>query len=1201
MASRGLPKISAAIIEGIASIRRIRARRPRGLSRVWRERFTKALVVTSLLGLLPARSEAATSALLRLIRPGSAGITLPAQAPQAPTPPSRHETIGARKAAQEAVASYDVLHSFAGSDGANPYAGLIQATDGNFYGTTSVGGIWATGTVFKMDASGNITTLHSFAGSDGANPYAGLIQATDGNFYGTTFGGAGGYGTVFKMDASGNLTTLHSFAGSDGGDGANPSECLIQATDGNFYGTTRQGGAIGSGTVFKMDASGNLTTLHSFAGSDGAYPYARLIQATDGNFYGTTSEGGASGFGTVFKMDASGNVTTLHFFARSDGANPYAGLIQATDGNFYGTTYGGAVAGTVFKMDASGNLTTIHFFAVSDGANPYAGLIQATDGNFYGTTGYGGANGWGNVFEMDASGNLTTLHFFAVSDGANPYAGLIQAADGNFYGTTYGGGAGGYGTVFRMDASGNLTTIHSFSAPPPPPPPSPTTMIVVAPATPDGSNGWNVSNVHASVTATAPGGSVVAETRCVLDPTSPPAIFGDIPAGCAFAGAGADVSSEGVHVLYAASKDVAGNVETPVRAAFRIDRTAPTVTCGPTPVFLVGSAGGSVSATVTDATSGPAVSSISAAVTAGDAATAGTKSKSLTGLDNAGNSTIVACAYVVEFATAGAVFNCAGGDVPCLIAAIDAANANPDADTINLAAGTFTLTAVNNGFEGTANGLPIISSPITIRGAGAEATIIERDPLPTTPAFRILQVAISAIFTLESLTIRNGFLWSEPSQPGAGGGGIYNGGATTIDDCVIAGNVDYLGSGGDGIRNDNTLTLRGSRVESNGDVGTFFDESDGGGIFNSGTLIVDHSSITGNVTGEFGGGIRNNGTATISDSTIAGNQAGYCGGILASGSTTITNSAIVGNRAFGGSGSGGIYVVGGLTIENSTIARNSSDALFGGGSITVASGSVVINNSTIVDNETDGETLDDDRGAGIANLGGTVQVRNTIVARNTFFYNEGTIESDCGGITSLGHNLFGSGCSPLASDLTGDPGLDAGQDDGTPGNSHYPLLQTSQAVDAGDPVSCTLTDQLGHSRIDGDRDGVVVCDIGAIEFSPAATIVSDLASLAQVVTASKRTPAPGGPAGRFTVTATFTNTSSTSIHDPVFKVTQLSGENLLLNADGGPGGLGATLTPDVGADRILAPGESFTTRFVVGLQHRSQFTFLVDLWGVAGP
>ena len=266
-------------------------------------------------------------------------------------------------------------------------------------------------------------------------------------------------------------------------------------------------------------------------------------------------------------------------------------------------------------------------------------------------------------------------------------------------------------------------------------------------------------------------------------------------------------------MLYAASKDVAGNVETPVSAAFHIDKTPPTVTCGPTPVFLVGGAGGSVSATVDDTTSGPAVSPTSAAVTAGDVATAGTKSKSLTGLDNAGNSTTVGCAYVVELVTAGAVFNCAAGDVPCLIAAIDAANVNPDADTINLAAGTYTLTAANNAEGGNTNGLPIISSAITIRGAGAATTIIERDPAPTTPPFRILQVAVSAIFTLESLTIRNGFL-----QEGSGGGGIYNGGMTTIVDSVIANNVDYRGGGGGGIRNDSTLVLRGSRVENNGNA-----------------------------------------------------------------------------------------------------------------------------------------------------------------------------------------------------------------------------------------------------------------------------------------------------------------------------------------------------------------------------------------------
>jgi uncharacterized repeat protein (TIGR03803 family) len=306
-----------------------------------------------------------------------------------------------------------------------------------------------------MDASGNLTTLHSFANSGGANPIASLIQATDGNFYGTTQnGGASGLGTVFKMDASGNLTTLHSFAGSGG---AHPIASLIQATDSNFYGTTPNGGSSGFGTVFKMDASGNLTTLHSFAnGADGANPYAGLVQATDGNFYGTTQNGGASYSGTVFKMDASGNLTTLHSFANfGDGANPYAGLIQATDGNFYGTTQNGGAypnVGTVFKIDASGDLTTLHSFSGSDGANPTANLIQATDGNFYGTTQNGGASGIGTVFKMDASGNLTTLHSFFPPNSvfANFISGLIQATDGNLYGTTHRGGEGQGGVVFRL-------------------------------------------------------------------------------------------------------------------------------------------------------------------------------------------------------------------------------------------------------------------------------------------------------------------------------------------------------------------------------------------------------------------------------------------------------------------------------------------------------------------------------------------------------------------------------------------------------------------------------------------------------------------------------------------------------------------------------------------------------------------------------
>jgi uncharacterized repeat protein (TIGR03803 family) len=260
------------------------------------------------------------------------------------------------------------------SDGANPYGPLIQATDGSFYGTTTLGGIGA-GTIFRITPEGTLTTLHSFVGypTDGANPSGPLIQARDGNFYGTTAeGGAFGYcnsgcGTVFKITTRGILTTLHSFAIADGY--SPTSSALVQGADGSLYGTTPGGGAssncggLGCGTVFKITTRGTLTTLHSFAIADGNYPDGTLIQATDGNFYGTTSCGGAYagargscpiGSGTVFKITPGGALTTVYSFCAqptcSDGANPIAGLVQATDGDFYGTTEGGTNNGTVFSL-----------------------------------------------------------------------------------------------------------------------------------------------------------------------------------------------------------------------------------------------------------------------------------------------------------------------------------------------------------------------------------------------------------------------------------------------------------------------------------------------------------------------------------------------------------------------------------------------------------------------------------------------------------------------------------------------------------------------------------------------------------------------------------------------------------------------------------------------------------------------------------
>jgi uncharacterized repeat protein (TIGR03803 family) len=149
-----------------------------------------------------------------------------------------------------------MLHSFSGSpgEGANPVAGMVQGSDGNFYGTTGLGGEHYLGTAFKIDSAGNLTTLHSFSGSagEGADPLGGLVQAGDGNFYGTTsLGGAHYLGTIFKITPAGSLTTLYSLSGSPG-EGASSFSALVQGSDGNFYGTTPLGGAHYWGTVFKF-------------------------------------------------------------------------------------------------------------------------------------------------------------------------------------------------------------------------------------------------------------------------------------------------------------------------------------------------------------------------------------------------------------------------------------------------------------------------------------------------------------------------------------------------------------------------------------------------------------------------------------------------------------------------------------------------------------------------------------------------------------------------------------------------------------------------------------------------------------------------------------------------------------------------------------------------------------------------------------
>ena len=309
------------------------------------------------------------------------------------------------------------------ADGANPVAGLVQTSDGNLYGRAFDGGATGLGTVFKITAQGKLTTIYTFCAQgppcpNGSGPLGGLMQATDGNFYGTTqSGGAYFGGTVFKITPQGKLTTLHGFR--NRGDGLQPMGVLVQATDGNFYGTTSNGG-VGSncynynenycGTVFKITRNGKLTTLYTFCRqlncADGASPWAGVIQANDGNFYGTTSEGGTPNEGTVFRMTPAGKLTTLHTFCTQgncpDGGGPIAALVQATDGGLYSTTSGGGPLGygTVFKITPGGTLNTLFSFDSTNGCCPYAGLTQSTNGMFYSTTAGGGAANEGTIFSF---------------------------------------------------------------------------------------------------------------------------------------------------------------------------------------------------------------------------------------------------------------------------------------------------------------------------------------------------------------------------------------------------------------------------------------------------------------------------------------------------------------------------------------------------------------------------------------------------------------------------------------------------------------------------------------------------------------------------------------------------------------------------------------------------------------------------------
>lgn len=361
--------------------------------------------------------------------------------------------------------TFTTIFTFGGSDGQSPYGALIQGADGCLYGTTNSGGKYKSGTIFRITTTGELTTIHNFCSQadcpDGKSPSGGLVLATDGDFYGTTDeGGANNRGMIFQLTPEGVLSPIYSFCAQAGcPDGYNPGGNLVQASNGELYGTARNGGADSEGTLFGVTPSGIFTTIHTFCSaaecSDGAQPIGGLIQATNGMLYGTTFYGGAHGRGEVYQISLGETLKKVVSFCGDcrAGGWPESGVIQAADGNLYGTTSvpGNTGYGTVFTATTAGDIKTLYTFCAqascADGVDPQGGLIQATDGNFYGTTAVGGAHDGGTVFQITPQGTLTTLYNFCsesdCADGTNPVAALFQATDGNFYGTTQ-------GTVFQI-------------------------------------------------------------------------------------------------------------------------------------------------------------------------------------------------------------------------------------------------------------------------------------------------------------------------------------------------------------------------------------------------------------------------------------------------------------------------------------------------------------------------------------------------------------------------------------------------------------------------------------------------------------------------------------------------------------------------------------------------------------------------------
>ncbi len=378
-----------------------------------------------------------------------------------------------------AAQTFQVAYTFSGSDGSFPNGDLIRDSAGNFYGTTQFGGALNQGEVFKLDSSGQLTILYSFTGgTDGGIPI-GRVLASGGSFYGITASGGDATcacGTVYKLDSSGKLTVLHAFTGgTDGLQNQGQPELGLVSINGDFYGAASFGGvlgcdgSLGCGAIFKVTPTATESVLYRFtAQADGGFPQD-LIRDPAGNLYGATGGSYMAGnSGTLFKIDTAGNLTTLYTFpGGANGISPRWRLSRTANGVFHGVTqFGGNTTtcslgtigcGVVFRVDATGKETVLHTFGkkATDGDEPSGGLVNVA-GSYYGATFYGGTTnstctfGCGVVYRVTDSGQYAVVYrFTGASDGWLPTGGLTSDGAGHLYGATQLGG-NGLGVIFKV-------------------------------------------------------------------------------------------------------------------------------------------------------------------------------------------------------------------------------------------------------------------------------------------------------------------------------------------------------------------------------------------------------------------------------------------------------------------------------------------------------------------------------------------------------------------------------------------------------------------------------------------------------------------------------------------------------------------------------------------------------------------------------